>query len=35
MNPWVDGGVLYVFNELEKIRQYSDEKSANFNFLVG
>ncbi len=31
--------VLYVFNDLEKIYQYSDEKSAklvslNFNFLV-
>jgi hypothetical protein len=34
------GGGLYVFNDLEKIHQYSNEKSAkllslNFNFLVG
>jgi hypothetical protein len=39
MYMWGEGRVLYVFNDLEKIHQYSDEKSAklvslNFNFLV-
>jgi hypothetical protein len=40
MYTWGEGGIVCtVFNDLEKIHQYSDEKSAkpvslDFNFLV-